>query len=238
MTISIYIHAFISSLTLVLFPLASEAGARQDTSGLYAIYTRAYKYICVLVLFLVLTAAVGSWQLLSNWMGVDFANHAAGVLTTQALVFGLMALLVVPWQIADGLGYPWLSALLSLWWLMSTVMLAVFLTPRYGIQGMAYSRLLAMTVTPIFILIVERIAFGRCLWEFWRRTCLALIVAGSLTGATQYLLFKNLPHGWFWFLLAVSVSGIVYALMLLATRYMDDAEQKWLRSFVARVVVN
>lgn len=238
MTISIYIHAFISSLTLVLFPLASEAGARQDTSGLYAIYTRAYKYICVLVLFLVLTAAVGSWQLLSNWMGVDFANHAAGVLTTQALVFGLMALLVVPWQIADGLGYPWLSALLSLWWLMSTVMLAVFLTPRYGIQGMAYSRLLAMTVTPIFILIVERIAFGRCLWEFWRRTCLALIVAGSLTGVTQYLLFKNLPHGWFWFLLAVSVSGIVYALMLLATRYMDDAEQKWLRSFVARVVVN
>lgn len=238
MTIAIYIHAFISSLTLVLFPLASEAGARQDTSGLFVIYTRAYKYICLLVLFLAMTAAVGSYQLLSNWMGGDFAKNAAGVLTTQAIVFGLMALLVVPWQIADGLGYPWLSALLGLWWLLSTVSLAVFLTPRFGIQGMAYSRLLPMIVTPIFILIVERIAFGRCLWAFWRRIGLALIASGLLAGLTQYLLFKNLPHGWLWFLLAVGISGVVFVLMLMVTRYLDDAEQKWLRTFVARVVVS
>ena len=235
MTISIYIHAFITSLTLVLFPLASEADARQDMTGLHTIYTRAYKYICMLVLFLVLTAAVGSRQLLSNWMGTDFANHAAGVLSTQAFVFGMMALLVVPWQIADGLGYPWLSALLSLWWLVSTILLAVFLTPRFGIQGMAYSRLLPMMITPLFILIVERIAFGRCLWEFWRRIGLALGAAGALTALVQYLMFQNLPLGWIWFLLTVGASGIVFLAMLLAIRYIDETEQKWLRGLVARV---
>jgi membrane associated rhomboid family serine protease len=116
--------------------------------------------------------------------------------------------------------------------------LAFILTPRLGIQGMAYSRLLAMTVTPIFILIVERIAFGRCLWEFWRRIILSLGAVGVLTGLTQYLLLRSLPPGWLWFLLAIGASGVVFALMLLATRYMDAAEQKWLRSFVAKVVVS
>ncbi len=238
MTIGIYIHTLISSLTLVLFPLASEAGARRDAARLYQVYTRAYKYICVIVVFLSMTAAVGSWQLLSNWLGNDFASHAAAVLTIQAVVFGVLSLQIIPWQIADGLGFPWLGALLSLWWLLSTASLAIFLTPRMGIQGMALSRLLPMIVAPFFILVVERIAFGRFLWEFWRRTCFALILAGGTAAALQYFLYKNLPHGWIWLFLVIGISGGGYVAMLLITRYMDREEQKWLRSFVSRLVFN
>lgn len=238
MTIGIYIHAFISSLTLVLFPLASEAGARSDTAGLYAIYTRAFKYICVLVVFMSLTASIGSWQLLSNWLGEDFAAKAAVVLSIQAVVFGILALQIIPWQIADGLGFPWLGALLSLWWLVSTVSLAIFLTPRMGIQGMALSRLLPMVVTPIFVIVVERIAFGRILWEFWKRTGVALILSGSIAALLQYFLYRNLPHGWLWLFLVVGLSGGAYVGMLLVTRYMDRDEQKWLRAFVSRLVFN
>jgi O-antigen/teichoic acid export membrane protein len=235
MTIAIYIHAFISSLTLVIFPLASEAGAQQDTVRLYGIYTRAFKYISLMVVFIVITTAVGSWQLLANWMGVDFANHAAGVLATQAVVFGLMALLIVPWQIADGLGFPWANALLSLWWLLTTALLAIFLTPRMGIQGMAWSRLIGMLVVPIFILIVERHVFGRNLWEFWRRVGASLVLSGLLTGLAQHFMFKHLPFGWLWFLLTIVTSGLLFGAMLLLTRYMDNEEQQWLRSFFAKI---
>jgi O-antigen/teichoic acid export membrane protein len=235
-TIAIYIHAFISSLTMMIFPMASEAGARQDTARLQMIYTRAFKYISMFVLFLSITLTVGSRPLLSNWMGAEFAQNSAGVLAVQAVVFGLMALLIVPWQLADGLGFPGRNSFLSLWWLVATVLLAVFLTPRLGIMGMAYSRLIPMLITPFYILYVERRAFGRNLWGFWRRVCLSLIVAGGLTGLTEALLFRSLPEGWLWLAISIGMSGLVFWGLLLITRYMDTDEQQWLRRFFARAV--
>lgn len=236
MTIAIYIHAFISSLTLMIFPMASEAGARQDTSRLEMIYTRAFKYISMLVLFLSITLAVGSRPLLANWIGMEFAQNSAGVLAVQAVVLGLMAMLIVPWQLADGLGFPGSNALLGLWWLVATVLLAIFFTPRLGIMGMAYSRLLPMLVTPFYILYVERRAFGRNLWSFWRRVCLSLILSGSVTALIEALLFRSLPEGWLWLTIGIGMGGLVFWSLLLVTRYMDDDEQQWLRRFFARAV--
>jgi O-antigen/teichoic acid export membrane protein len=236
MTIAVYIHAFISSLTLMIFPMASEAGARQDTVRLRQVYTRAFKYTGMLVVFLSLTLAVGSRQILSNWMGPEFAQNSAGVLAVQSVVLGLMAMLIVPWQIADGLGFPGRNALLSLWWLAATVSLALFLTPRLGIMGMAYSRLIPMLITPVYILYVERRAFGRNLWQFWRRVCFSLLLSGGLTALTEVLLFRSLPEGWLWLAITIGVGGLVFWSLLLVTRFMDTDEQQWLRRFFSRAV--
>lgn len=238
MTIAIYIHAFISSLTLVLFPLASEVGASKDFERLRKIYTRAFKYISMLIVFMVVTLAVGSHNILTSWMGASFADQAAPVLTIQVIAFGLMAMLIVPWQIADGLGFPWANALLGSWWLICTVILAVFLTPVMGIRGMAISRLLGMIATPLFILLVERHVFGRFLWEFWRQLGTSLIVSGGLMGLAQYFLFKTIPSGWTWLLLSILVSGLTFVGFLLITQYMDDDEQQWLRSFFSKLAAN
>jgi O-antigen/teichoic acid export membrane protein len=238
MTIAIYIHAFISSLTLVIFPMASEADARQDNARLRLIYTRALKYISMLVVFLVITLAVGSHPILSNWMGADFASHSAGVLAVQAVVMGLMAIVIVPWQIADGLGFPGRNALVVLWWSTVTIIMALFLTPRMGIMGMAYSRLIAVLIAPLYILGVERRAFGQNLWRFWRRLCFSLLVSGSLTALAEMILFRSLPKGWLWLLIGIGMSGILYWGMLLVTRYMDDEEQQWIRRFVTRAVAH
>jgi O-antigen/teichoic acid export membrane protein len=235
-TIAVYIHAFISSLTLMIFPMVSEAGARQDSARLQAIYTRAFKYISMMVVFLSLTLAVGSRQILSNWLGADFAQNSSGVLAIQAAVFGLMAMLIVPWQIADGLGFPGSNALLGLWWLVATVLLALFFTPRLGLMGMAYSRLIPMLITPVYILYVERRVFGRNLWQFWRRVCLSLFVSGGLTAVIEVLLFRHLPEGWLWLVINTGVGALLFWSLLLITRFMDTDEQQWLRRFFSRAV--
>jgi peptidoglycan biosynthesis protein MviN/MurJ (putative lipid II flippase) len=142
----------------------------------------------------------------------------------------------VPWQLADGLGFPGSNALLSGWWLVATVLLAIFLTPRLGIMGMAYSRLIPMLVTPFYILYVERRAFGRNLWRFWRRVCLSLIVSGSATALIEALLFRSLPEGWLWLAISIGMGALVFWGLLLVTRYMDTDEQQWLRRFFARAV--
>jgi O-antigen/teichoic acid export membrane protein len=238
MAIAIYIHAFISSLTLVLFPLASEAGASKDFDRLRKIYTRAFKYISLLVVFMVVTLSVGSHRILANWMGSPFADQAAPVMTIQVIAFGMMAMLVVPWQIADGLGFPWANALLGSWWLVCAIIFGILLTPMLGIRGMAYSRLIGMTVAPFFVLFVERRVFGHNLWSFWRQLGLSLIISAGLMGLGQYFLFRNIPPGWTWLVLSVAASGLTFVGLLLLTRYMNDEEQLWLKSFFSRLAVN
>lgn len=234
MTIAIYIHAFVSSLTLVIFPLASEAGAQQDTVRLHTIYTRAYKYVSLLVLFLVVTLMTGSYQILSNWMGEEFAVNSARVLTLQAAVFGLIAWGIVAWQIADGLGHPGRNALLVLSWLVIAVPLMVWLTPRFGIVGMAYGRGASALTIPAYILLTEKLVFGRCLWRFWLRTGALLLFSGALMAAVQLLLFHELPHGWLWLILSVAVSGALYFGLLWMIGLLDTDERAWLKNFVSK----
>jgi O-antigen/teichoic acid export membrane protein len=234
MTIAIYIHAFVSSLTLVIFPLASEAGAQQDTARLHTIYTRAYKYISMLVLFLTLTLVTGSHQILSNWMGEEFARHSAGVLTIQAIVFGLIAWGIVAWQIADGLGHPGRNALLVLSWVVIAVPLMIWLTPLYGIEGIAYGRLASALTIPFYIFLTERLIFKQSLWRFWLRTGTILLFGGAVMAAAQMFLFHRIPHGWLWLIGSVAASGLLYFGLLWAIGFLDQDEREWLKNFVSK----
>ncbi len=234
MTIAIYIHAFVSSLTLVIFPLASEAGAQQDTARLHAIYTRAYKYISMLVLFLTLTLVTGSHQILSNWMGEEFARNSASVLMIQAVVFGLVAWGIVAWQMADGLGHPGRNALLVLSWVVIAVPLMIWLTPLYGIVGIAYGRLASALTIPLYIFMTERLIFGKCLWRFWLRTGLMLLFVGAVMAAVQIFLFRQIAHGWLWLIISIAASGALYFGLLWTIGFLDQDERAWLKTFVSK----
>jgi len=53
-------------------------------------------------------------------------------------------MLVVPWQITDGLGFPIYNALMSLWFLLVAAPLGVALTPQLGIMAFVFARLTGM----------------------------------------------------------------------------------------------
>ena len=234
MTIAIYVHYFISSLTLVIFPLASEADAKKDVTRLLRIYMRAFKYISMLVLFMTSTLAVGSYRILSNWMGPEFALHSSRVLAIQAIVFGLLAWVIISWQMSDGFGRPGRNAMLVLAWIIIAVPIMIWLTPISGVVGVAYGRLASAATIPFYVLLTERVIFGRCLWAFWRRTGLLLLLAGGVLAGTQGFLFNKLPGGWLWLLVGIGSSGILYLGVLWTVGYLDQDERAWLRQLVGR----
>lgn len=234
MQMGIYIHAFISSLTLVMFPLASEADAKKDVVRLLHIYTRSYKYISMLVLFLVVTMAVGSHRILMNWMGPEFAMRSSRVLAIQAIVFGLIAWGIIGWQMSDGFGRPGRNAVLVLAWIIIAVPIMIWLTPTHGVVGMAYGRLASVLTIPIYVLLTERVIFGKCLWEFWRRTVMWLGLAGVVLAATQLFLYAKLPGGWLWFVITVVISGAPFLGVLWTCGYLDRDERIWLRQLLFR----
>jgi O-antigen/teichoic acid export membrane protein len=229
MTMALYIHAFIASLTLSIFPLASEADALRDRARLRQIYTRAFKYVGVLVVFMTVTLAIGSHRILTSWMGPEFAAGSSRVLAIQAVAFGLIAAAIIPWQMADGLGRPGRNAWLVCAWLVIAIPIMIWLTPTLGAVGMAYGRLASALTIPVYALLTERAVFGHCLWGFWRPTAGWLAVAGFAAGSTQWLLLGSLPAGWFWLFATVGLSGSLYLGVLWACGYLDPDEQAWVR---------
>lgn len=232
MTIAVYIHAFITSLTLILFPLASEASAKGDAARLHVIYSRAVKYICVPVVFLVMVLVVGGERLLNEWMGPEFARACEGVLKVHAISFGVLALLIVPWQIADGSGFPGRNAVVCVLWLLIGIPVAALLTPMMGIRGTAFARLAAMATVPAYMMYIERRVFGRLLTEMWRRIGLCMPVAGGAAAMCLAGMLHLFPRGWAIFAGSVAASGLLMTGILWAMGYLDREEKDGLRQLL------
>jgi hypothetical protein len=165
-------------------------------------------------------------------MGEEFAHNSSGVLMIQAVVFGLIAWGIVAWQMSDGLGHPGRKAMLVLSWVVIAVPLMIWLTPLYGIMGIAYGRLASALTIPFYIFLTERLIFGKCLWRFWLRTGSILLFGGVVMAAVQIFLFHQLSHGWLWLILSVAGSGLLYFGLLWAIGFLDQDERAWLKTFM------
>jgi O-antigen/teichoic acid export membrane protein len=231
MTIAAYIHSFVSSFSIVLFPLASEANALGNKSRLEELYAKALKYVGVMVVFFAITLSVGSWQFMSNWMGIQFAEKSAALLQLQAITFGLMAMMVVPWQIADGLGCPIYNVMLNLWWLAVSMALGIWLTPIIGLKGFMIGRLVSMVGIPVYIYFLHRRVFGKPFFYIWNKILPPLLIAGCIAGLVQMLLYTRLQRGWFQFGIATALGGLVFLGVLMLMNYINYEERRQLQRF-------
>jgi O-antigen/teichoic acid export membrane protein len=234
MTVATYLHSMISSMSLVLFPMASEAESRGDRKLLHSIYTRAIKLIWVVVVFFGITLCLGSRQFMVNWMGNDFAVRTAVLLAIQVAVFSLIAMIIVPWQIADGIGFPGINAILCLFWLVCTSVLGIILTGKIGLCGFAWARLAGMVVLPLYVFWVERRAFGKCLAGFWVSIIWRLLLAGAGTAAAEIALFYFLPVGWAGFIICSLLGGALFAAIVWGVGYLEADERKWILGLASR----
>ncbi len=229
MTLGLSVHAGLSSLGLVLLPLATEALARGDLEGLERIYQRAAKFSAALVVLPVTMLVVAGELLLSLWMGPDVAGRSSLTLSLLACAFGLLALTIIPWHLAEALGRPRWNTLLSCIWLTINGALLWWLAPTSGIDGAAWARLAGVSVLPLYQAVLERSLFGRVMWSFWLRLVPRLAVAAALSTSAQIFLLRLLPPTWMGLGATLSAAGLVFLTALLATGYLSRDEKDWLR---------
>jgi O-antigen/teichoic acid export membrane protein len=139
MQLSIYIHSFISSIALVVFPLASEL--KDEPEKLLRLYSKATKLVCFLVVFIAVTIITHSRDFLTVWMGESFAEKTFLLLIIHAITFSFLAIQTISWQMTEGLGYPQINTLLYGICLTINSVLMLTLTDSYGNIGIALSRL-------------------------------------------------------------------------------------------------
>lgn len=232
MLLGIYIHSFVSSLLLVLFPLVSEIN--QDREKLKNLYLKATKIICFLVSFMALTLIIESRTFLTLWMGNDFAEKAWVLLVIHVITFSLAAILIVSWQMTEGLGYPNYNFFVFSICLVISVSLMLYLTRDYGVVGVAIARLAGFGALFFSIFYVEKWFFKQVQIRFWLRLIGMIGLALIFAGAFEKIIIVNLSLTWMSFFIATLCGGLIYCIVLYLLGFITADEKVLVRNILSR----
>lgn len=145
----------LSSVTTVLFPFASELSAGDKRERLQRVFITALKYVTTAAFPVYLILILFSREILTVWMGSDFAAEASLVMSLLALAHLLASLTMVPSNVAFGLGYSKTIAFFSIATLLLGVGFVIPFAKFWGILGVAGGILAAQVVeAPVFIVYI------------------------------------------------------------------------------------
>lgn len=232
MLLGFYIHGFVSSFVMVMFPLASELD--KDRERLVAVYKKATKIVCMFVAFLGATLIVESRVFLTVWMGETFAENSAEILILHAISFSLLAILTVSWQMTEGLGYPSYNCFIYSICLIISLVLMITLIGNYEIYGVAIARLAGFSTLFLSIFYVEKWFFKEVQIRFWLKIVGMIGLAILIAAATESVLLNSLSVGWISIIFSTVSGGLVYCLVLWLVGFVTKEDRNLLEGLLRR----
>lgn len=232
MVLAIYIHSFVSSLILFIFPLASEL--KNEKEKLLRLYTKTTKVVMTIVAFCGTTLAVESRFFLTLWMGGEFAEKAWLLLVIHTITFSSVAILAVSWQMVDGLGYPNYNFKLFMICFIINVCLIVWLTDSLGNVGIALGRLAGFGTIFFSVFYIEKWFFDKIQTGFWLQAVGVLTVASVLAALTERFIIQTFSLDWRTFIGASVCGGVVYCLTVWALGFISEDEKLLIKRVLAR----
>jgi len=231
MMLAIYLHSFVGSFAVVLFPAVNEL--LSDQGRQIELYQKASKIILAIVVFVVSTFLCIGYPGLQVWINLEFAENSYALLVIHSLTFGMIALSVVVWQIAEGFGHPRINAFISAISLVIAVPLMLFASDQYGPEGVAVSRLMGAVLSLPMIFYIERRFLGRVFWRFWAAILVRVCFAAAASSLIETLIVRSFEPSWA-MLAAAGACGIAtYGLVLFLTGYFTKEEQKMFTEIAA-----
>lgn len=223
MTLAIYIHSFIGSLIMVIFPKASELGDQREKQ--IVLYERTTKIVVTIVAFIAVTMITGGHMFLTKWVGPVIAEQATPILVLQVFIFSLLAVCGITWQLTEGLGVTIYNAYLTFSWLAIGLIMMSVLIGYWGLFGVGVGRLIGVMTIPFSILYVEHWLLGKTRWMFWVKLLSVLIVAAAVTAFAEKFVFDRLGESWLTLFVGGGVGAMVYGLVLLILGWLTKDER-------------
>lgn len=227
----------------VLVPSAAELDTRGDAERLEALYRRAYKYLVVVAMPLMVFTGLQARGVITLWVGHGFDDAAIAV---QVLALGyFFNLLAGPAAaIGAGVGRPDLQMRAWLWMAVANGSLSIVLVLTHGYRGV----LVATTLSLAMGYFINLALFHRYLRvrviPFLRATlgwpAVGCAVGAALSVATSRLVgfrweIASRPQAAMALLLLGTVFIAPYALVVLRSPFLDEADYRLLRGLVPRL---
>lgn len=139
------------SLLATVFPAFSSLQARKSQTQLEDLYVRSLKSILLLSGPVLLTIASFAREILSVWLGPDFAVTSASTLQILALGVLINSISFVPFGLLQGLGRPDLTAKFHFLELPFYFLTLWFLLVRFGLPGAAWAWTLRIVLDTVLL---------------------------------------------------------------------------------------
>ncbi len=232
MSLAMYVHLFVASLVLAMFPRVNEMLG--DPAAVGQLYRRVTKVVLAIAAFSFASAAAAGPLFLMVWLGEAESARSAPLLIIHTLTFSILAVQTVSWQVAEGFRAAWLNALATFAWMAIGIGLMVVLSQTSTVQGVAVGRLAGVLVFIPAILFVESRFLGRVFWQFWGLSLGRIALAGIAAYGAEMLVLASLSPTWATFFAAGGSGVAAFAFVLFVLRYFDRNELNSLRSFIRR----
>ncbi|HEV2989809.1 MAG TPA: flippase [Candidatus Angelobacter sp.] len=173
-----------TSLLATVFPAFSTLYASESHQRMEELYSRSLKSILLVSGPMLLILAAFSRQILSAWLGPDFAAKSASTLEVLCLAVLINCIAFVPFGLLQGLGRPDLTAKFHLLETPFYALALWFLLPRFGLVGAAWAWVLRISLDAallFFAVLKLKFVSPRVMIERpLKRTLMALVLPAVL----------------------------------------------------------
>jgi O-antigen/teichoic acid export membrane protein len=222
-----------SNLFAVLLPAFSVLDLAEHRETLEDAYTRAFRFIFVVVAPATILLSVFGGDLLRLWIGEEMGRNGGPV--AAVLAFGLLinAPAWVSVTIGQSMGRPGLIAWSQVIALIVLVVSGVLLIPEYGARGAAWSWLLSNLIgIPVLVLLVNaqvlKLSSRRMLMAALAKPAMVTLVVLSLA----WLLHRYVD-GWISLVIASAIIGVAYSAVAYRFAF-DERDRTTMRTFASR----
>ena len=130
-----------SALAGVIFPLFSQARSYEDRSTAY-LYRRSIRYVAVVMYPICLLAIYFSREILSIWLGSEYAQHSSLIMQIMAIAVLFNGLAAIPFAYIQASGKPDITAKFHILEIIFYIPILWLLINKWGIIGAAIAWLL------------------------------------------------------------------------------------------------
>ena len=138
-----------SRLSMVIFPIASELGSQSKHDELIVIYRKMTKYIFNINIFLTLMICLFSLEIMTLWMGQEFAEKSTLILILVSIGFLFNTTTGLPSLVNDGIGHPKVTSIFAFIHGAVSVTLLIIFGQLYGLNGIAFGYCMASILMAI-----------------------------------------------------------------------------------------
>lgn len=231
------ISEIVPNISLPLFPLSSELNSLSLNNKISVAFYRSTKLVNIIISPIAVFIFVFSNNLLSAWIGPEFAFNANLILKILTIAYFINSFAGIGSSIIDGLGKTKTTAFFSILSSLFYLILALILLPKYGLFGAALSILINSIIqVPLFLIysIKKYIGFINYI-ELFRIYFLPPIIACFTIFPFLFLAPKSI---------LLSLYGLIFLFLIylllcfvvLWFIHIDNDDKKIINSFISTIL--
>ena len=222
--LGVYLHALIVSFSQVVVPKLNERlGDSKELAEFYKLSTKIVLSLTVLIF--AGYCALGR-MFLTLWLSEDFGKSSFSFLVLHGAAFGVLAVSVNCWILAEASHRPGMNALSSSVTSVLGVVTILLVSVSWGLEGVASGRLIgAVAVLPL-IPYLEAKVFGSPMISFWLVNLGKVTLSFLCAYVVGVYVGEVLPESWLSFVVSTVLLTFVFVSGLILLRFFSLVELK------------